>query len=95
MRAIGAFAEVATVFLDQEPDMRDVLALIVRHAAVVVVPLFVADGWHVGQTIPEDLALDGAETRRDGRRSLCARGGNSPERRRCDCRARGGGGVVT
>ncbi|MCC7363341.1 MAG: hypothetical protein IT303_03130 [Dehalococcoidia bacterium] len=65
--AIGGFAEVTTVFLDQEPNMRDVFA---RTAAetVVLVPLFIADGWHVGETIPEDLALDGPETRRGGRR---------------------------
>lgn len=66
VRQQGLFAEVAAVFLDQEPSMLDVLG-IVAAPTVVVVPLFVADGWHVGQTIPEDLALDGAETRRGGR----------------------------
>lgn len=67
VRARGDFAEVTTVFLDQAPNMREVLTL--THAeTVVVVPLFIADGWHVGQTIPEDLALEGPETRRDGRR---------------------------
>ena len=66
VRSRGCFAEVATVFLDQEPGMLDLLNL--THAqTVVVVPLFIAEGWHVGQTIPEDLALDGAETRRGGR----------------------------
>lgn len=67
VRSQGAFAEITTVFLDQEPNMRDVLSL-TSAETVVVVPLFIADGWHVGQTIPEDLALDGPETRRDGRR---------------------------
>jgi sirohydrochlorin cobaltochelatase len=67
VRFEGLFAEVTTVFLDQEPNMRDVLSL-TRAKTVVVVPLFIADGWHVGQTIPEGLALDGPETRRDGRR---------------------------
>ena len=38
-----------------------------RTQTVVVVPFFIAEGWHVGQTIPEDLALEGAETRRGGR----------------------------
>lgn len=66
-KALGPFSEVVTVFLDQEPNMRDVLAL-TGAETVVVVPLFVADGWHVGQTIPADLALDGPETRREGRR---------------------------
>ncbi len=66
-RALGPFSEVVTVFLDQEPNMKDVLAMTTAET-VVVVPLFIADGWHVGETIPADLALDGPETRRDGRR---------------------------
>lgn len=65
--ATGAFAEVAAVFLDQEPNMRDVFER-VRAETVVMVPFFVADGWHVGETIPGDMALDGPETRRAGRR---------------------------
>jgi sirohydrochlorin cobaltochelatase len=69
--AMNVFPEVATIFLEQEPNMRDVFQL-VKSESVVVVPLFVADGWHVGETIPEDLALDGAETRRDGRRLVYA-----------------------
>jgi len=64
--ATGHFAEVTTVFLDQEPNMRDVFTM-VQSDAVVMVPFFVADGWHVGETIPEDMALDGPETRRDGK----------------------------
>jgi len=66
LRATGEFAEVEAVFLDQEPSMHDVLS-IMHTERVFVVPLFIADGWHVGQTIPEDLALDGPETRRGGR----------------------------
>jgi sirohydrochlorin cobaltochelatase len=64
--ATERFAEAGAIFLDQEPGM---LGLLERFAArtVVVVPLFVAEGWHVGQTIPADLALDGPETRRGGR----------------------------
>ena len=64
--ATGRFAEAGAIFLDQEPGMLDLLE---RFSAptVVVVPLFIAEGWHVGQTIPADLALDGAETRRAGR----------------------------
>jgi sirohydrochlorin cobaltochelatase len=38
-----------------------------RAERLFVVPLFIAEGWHVGETIPADLALDGPETRRDGR----------------------------
>lgn len=65
--AAGDFAEVGTVFLDQEPWMGRVFGLVAA-PTVVMVPLFVADGWHVGETIPEDLALEGAELRHDGRR---------------------------
>jgi sirohydrochlorin cobaltochelatase len=66
VKARSCFAEVVTVFLDQEPSMLKLLELS-RSPAIVVVPLFIADGWHVGQTIPEDLRLDGPETRREGR----------------------------
>ncbi len=64
--ASGPFAEVGAIFLDQEPGMLNLLDIF-KAPTVVVVPLFIADGWHVGQTIPADLALDGPETRRDGR----------------------------
>lgn len=67
VRETGRFAEVKTIFLDQEPNMRGVFQMVTAET-VVVVPLFVADGWHVGETIPEDLALDGVETRRGGRK---------------------------
>lgn len=66
VRSIGSFAEVGAIFLDQEPGMLDLLQQFTA-PTIVVVPFFVADGWHVGQTIPADLALDGVETRRDGR----------------------------
>ena len=66
VKARGLFADVQAVFLDQEPNMLDMLDLL-RTPTVVVVPLFIADGWHVGQTIPDDLALEGAETRKGGR----------------------------
>lgn len=67
VRALGAFAEVTTVFLDQPPNMRDIFDL-VKKDSVVMVPLFIADGWHVGETIPEDLAIEGGEVRKGGRR---------------------------
>ena len=67
IRELGCFAEVTAIFLDQEPNMRGVFDLVAART-VVVVPLFIADGWHAGQTIPADLALDGNETRRRGRR---------------------------
>ncbi len=64
--ATGKFAETGAIFLDQEPGMTGMLDIF-RAQTVVVVPLFIADGWHVGQTIPDELALDGAETRKGGR----------------------------
>jgi sirohydrochlorin cobaltochelatase len=67
VRESGAFAEVGAVFLDQEPHMSRVFELTER-PGIVVVPLFIADGWHVEETIPRDLALDGRGLERDGRR---------------------------
>ena len=72
VRTSGAFAEVTTVFLDQEPSMHNVFEMTAA-TTIVAVPVFVADGWHVGTTIPADLALDGAELRRDGRTLRYAR----------------------
>ena len=66
VRVSGRFAEADAVFLDQEPGMLDMLTIFAART-VVVVPLFIADGWHVGQTIPADLALEGEETRIGGR----------------------------
>ena len=54
MRALGEFAEAVTVFMDQSPGMDEVFA-ITSAPEVVVVPVFVADGWHAGQTIPDEL----------------------------------------
>lgn len=72
VRAIGAFPEVAAVFLDQEPHMSAVFGMVASRD-VVMAPLFIADGWHVGQTIPADMALDGVSTVRDGRTLRFAR----------------------
>lgn len=66
VRALGAFAEVTAVFIDQEPNMREVFDL-VSAREIVMAPLFIADGWHVGQTIPEDMALDGGAIEHEGR----------------------------
>lgn len=60
------FAAVAAVFLEQEPDMRGVFGLLDTRE-IVMVPLFVAEGWHVGVSIPEDMAIDRGELRRGGR----------------------------
>ena len=72
VRRRGLFAEVHTVFLDQEPALQGVWSLVAT-AEMVVVPLFVADGWHVGETIPEDLDLVGGTNRKGGRHLRFAR----------------------
>lgn len=77
-RASGVFPEVVTVFLDQEPSMLDVWSMTEREA-MVMVPLFVANGWHVAETIPEELA-EGNVSNRSGRRFIYADAvGTDPE----------------
>ncbi len=63
VRALGGFAEVVTVFMDQSPGMNEVFELTTA-PQVVVVPVFVADGWHAGQTIPAELGELAGEDRR-------------------------------
>ena len=55
LEKIGPFARVLPLYLDQEPSIAtfDPTACPGR---VVVVPLFVSDGWHVGTSIPEAMA---------------------------------------
>ncbi len=60
------FAEVVTVFLDQEPGMGRIWEL-TRAYHVVVVPLFMSDGWHVDETIPDELGLSGQQALRGER----------------------------
>ncbi len=72
VRNLGPFPEVAAAFIDQDPDMRDIFS-IVKAPDIIMVPLFIADGWHVGQTIPGDMQVDGATTIRDGRSLRFAR----------------------
>lgn len=69
VRDAGLFAEVVVLFLDQEPGLATVWSATSR-STVVVVPLFMSDGWHVGQTIPADLNLTRDAHRRGGRRLI-------------------------
>jgi sirohydrochlorin cobaltochelatase len=68
--ALGTFSRVATGFLDQEPEIGGVLAG-VPEQTVVLVPFFVAEGWHTQETIPDDLGINrpdiGPVTEKDGR----------------------------
>ena len=63
----GHFALVEVGFLDQEPGIGDVVED-VDAENVVLIPVFIAEGWHTRETIPEDLGLTGEVTRRpDGK----------------------------
>lgn len=49
--------EVITTFIDEAPFVTDVWSL--THAVrTFIVPLFIGNGWHVTETIPEDLGMD-------------------------------------
>jgi sirohydrochlorin cobaltochelatase len=56
-REAGLFGRVETGFLDQEPGVADVLAGMADRR-VVLVPFFIAEGWHTQETIPDDLGLN-------------------------------------
>jgi sirohydrochlorin cobaltochelatase len=51
-------------FLDQDPEIGGVVDG-VEAENVILIPLFIADGWHTRETIPEDLGLMGEVTVRD------------------------------
>lgn len=56
-RAAGIFGRVETGFLDQQPAVADVLEGM-SDREVVLVPFFIAQGWHTQETIPDDLGLN-------------------------------------
>jgi len=56
LRDQGRFEDVLALFMDEEPDVGD-LAEHVTASDVVLVPLFVADGYHTQEDIPEDVGL--------------------------------------
>jgi len=66
LRALNTFPEVGVAFIDQDPNIVDVFDL-VRGESIVMVPFFIADGWHVAETIPADLAIEGSVVSRGGR----------------------------
>jgi sirohydrochlorin cobaltochelatase len=59
------FGRVTCGFLDESPEIGAVLDAI-DAPDVVLVPFFVAEGWHTRDTIPADLGLSGAVTHRRG-----------------------------
>jgi len=60
LQATGRYRAVVPAFLDQEPELDAVLAGVDSSDAIVL-PFFIAEGWHAGTTIPRDLALSGGE----------------------------------
>jgi sirohydrochlorin cobaltochelatase len=68
IRERGLYDAVEAGFLDQNPEIGEVVAG-VEADNVIVIPVFIAEGWHTRETIPEDLDLDGEVTvRSDGKR---------------------------
>jgi len=56
IRSLGRFEEVRALFLDEDPRIGD----LDRHfesPEVVVVPLFVADGYHTREDIPREIGM--------------------------------------
>jgi sirohydrochlorin cobaltochelatase len=56
IRESGRFAEVKALFMDEDPEIDDVTDYF-ESEDIVVVPLFVADGYHTQEDIPEDMGL--------------------------------------
>lgn len=66
----GVFGRVRTGFLDQAPEV-DAVVEEMEERLLVLVPFFVAEGWHTQETIPDDLGINrpavSPVTERDGR----------------------------
>lgn len=58
--------DIRTMFIDQAPFVQSVWDTCPARR-IVVVPLFIADGWHVTETIPEDLGLSDGRAEQNGR----------------------------
>jgi sirohydrochlorin cobaltochelatase len=56
IRERGRFDEVRALFMDEDPEIDDV-AEYFESEDIVVVPLFIADGYHTQEDIPEDMGL--------------------------------------
>ena len=53
---MGRFEEVKALFMDEDPEVDDVTDFF-GTTDIIVVPLFVADGYHTQEDIPEDMGL--------------------------------------
>ena len=56
LRETGRFAEVQALYMDEAPEVDDVTDYF-ESEDIVVVPLFIADGFHTQEDIPEDMGL--------------------------------------
>jgi sirohydrochlorin cobaltochelatase len=56
IRESGRFDEVRDLYMDEDPEVDDVTDFFTTDD-IVVVPLFVADGYHTQEDIPEDMGL--------------------------------------
>ena len=56
IRERGRFDEVRDLYMDEDPEVDDVTDFF-ESDDIVVVPLFVADGYHTQEDIPEDMGL--------------------------------------
>ena len=61
IRERGIYDLVEVGFLDQEPEIGEIVAN-VEAENVILIPVFIAEGWHTRETIPEDLGLSGEVT---------------------------------
>jgi sirohydrochlorin cobaltochelatase len=64
IRERGLYDAVEVGFLDQEPEIGSVVEG-VEAESVILIPVFIAEGWHTRETIPEDLGLAGEVTVRE------------------------------
>lgn len=69
IRTRRLFAEVAAVFMKQDPPLSSALSL-VKARTVYVVPVFAGRGYYTGTLIPHEIGLTGQVTERDGRRVI-------------------------
>ena len=53
---LGRFDEVRALYMDEDPEVDDVTDYF-ESTDIVVVPLFIADGFHTQEDIPEDMGL--------------------------------------
>src|ERR671916_4475 len=66
IRERGLYDLVEVGFLDQDPQIGEVVENL-EAENVVLIPVFIAEGWHTRETIPEDLGLTSEVTRRGDR----------------------------